>query len=155
MEWDGGSRVQTYLSILCFDAQFSRKGSAGFRFAASQVSTSGGAWHVETPWEAMSAKHQQAHLETQQERGSRTAHLQNTIFCADWGGYWGYPTQNEMETEPRSSPFNPNIGDSRLASLHFPETLCITCASPHVAVALRRASDVLSEDTERQDECGP
>ena len=37
MEWDGGSRVQTYLSILCFDAQFSRKGSAGFRFAASQV----------------------------------------------------------------------------------------------------------------------
>ena len=39
MEWDGGSRVQTYLSILCFDAQFSRKGSAGFRFAASQVET--------------------------------------------------------------------------------------------------------------------
>ena len=41
MEWDGGSRVQTYLSILCFDAQFSRKGSAGFRFAASQVDKNG------------------------------------------------------------------------------------------------------------------
>ena len=83
--------MQTYLSILCFDAQFSRKGSAGFRFAASQVSTSGGAWHVETPWEAMSAKHQQAHLETQQERGSRHGSPAKHHFLRGLGGVLGIP----------------------------------------------------------------